>query len=84
MDNNDFHKSEETRQLIKQAVCELLFLPPYSSDLNLIEKVWANIKALIRKLCIDLPQIDYNGSRPLTVRYNQWCDGFVCRQYKVV
>jgi transposase len=28
----------------------LLFLPPYSSDINPIEKVWANIKALIRKV----------------------------------
>lgn len=50
MDNAAFHKSDETRQLIQQAGCELLFLPPYSPDLNPIENVWANIKALIRKV----------------------------------
>ena len=50
MDNAAFHKSEETRSLIHKAGCELLFLPPYSPDLNPIEKVWANIKALIRKV----------------------------------
>ncbi len=50
MDNAAFYKSEETRNLIQQAGCEVLFLLPYSPDLNPIEKVWANIKALIRKV----------------------------------
>lgn len=44
MDNAAFHKSMQTKQLIEQAGCELLFLPPYSPDLNPIEKLWANIK----------------------------------------
>ena len=50
MDNATFHKSEETRQLINNAGCQLLFLPPYSPDLNPIEKCWANIKAKIKKV----------------------------------
>lgn len=49
MDNATFHKSEETRQLINDAGCQLLFLPPYSPDLNPIEKYWANIKGKIKK-----------------------------------
>lgn len=44
MDNATFHKSIETRQIIKKAGCFALFLPPYSPHLNPIEKLWANIK----------------------------------------
>ncbi len=50
MDNATFHKSEETRLLINNAGCELLFLPPYSPDLNPIEKCWANLKSKIKKV----------------------------------
>lgn len=56
MDNAAFHKSEDTRILINNADCELLFLPPYSPDLNPIEKFWANLKAKIKKsLVVFLP-----------------------------
>ena len=54
MDNAAFHKSEHTKILIETADCELLFLPPYSPDLNPIEKFWANLKAKIKKLLVSL------------------------------
>ena len=38
MDNAAFHRSEKTRQLIESVGCKLVFLPPYSPDLNPIEK----------------------------------------------
>lgn len=44
MDNASFHKSAKSRELIEQAGCELLFLAPYSPDLNKIEKFWAHLK----------------------------------------
>lgn len=44
MDNATFHKSQETKDIVKAARCKILFLPPYSPDLNPIEQVWANIK----------------------------------------
>lgn len=50
MDNAAFHKSEQTKLLIESAQCNLLFLPPYSPDLNPIEKCWANLKAKIKKI----------------------------------
>lgn len=50
MDNAAFHKSENTKMLIEDAGCQLLFLPPYSPDFNPIEKFWANLKAKIRKI----------------------------------
>lgn len=50
MDNATFHRSEQTKALIEKAGCRLLFLPPYSPDLNPIEKFWANLKAKIKKI----------------------------------
>jgi transposase len=50
LDNATFHKSKQTRQLVEQAGCQLLYLPPYSPDLNPIEKLWANLKRLWRKV----------------------------------
>lgn len=44
MDNAIFHKSVKTRQLIENTGATLLFLPPYSPDLNPIEKSFANLK----------------------------------------
>ena len=51
MDNAAFHKSQKTREVIEAAGCRILFLPPYSPDLNPIEKLWANIKKLWRQFC---------------------------------
>jgi transposase len=44
MDNVPFHKSQRTRELIEGQGATLLFLPPYSPDLNPIEHDFANIK----------------------------------------
>lgn len=48
MDNATFHKSERTKTLIESVGCTLLFLPPYSPDLNPIEVFWANFKEKVR------------------------------------
>ena len=45
MDNASFHKGKKTRELIENAGCKLLYLPPYSPDFNPIENVWAVIKS---------------------------------------
>lgn len=50
MDNASFHKSTAIREMIEQADCKLLFLPPYSLDLNKIEKFWARLKNQLRKI----------------------------------
>lgn len=49
MDNAAFHKSKRTRELIESVGCRLIFLPPYSPDLNPIEKFWANMKRWIKQ-----------------------------------
>ena len=48
MDNAAFHKSKKTQELIESVGCSLIFLPPYSPDLNPIEKFWANMKRWIK------------------------------------
>lgn len=48
MDNASFHKSQKTKDLIESVNCKIIFLPPYSPDLNPIEKFWANMKRWVR------------------------------------
>ncbi|HET8685263.1 MAG TPA: IS630 family transposase [Methanosarcina sp.] len=50
MDNASFHTSEKTKELVVKFSCRLLFLPPYSPDLNPIEHFWAFMKAKIKKI----------------------------------
>jgi transposase len=48
MDNLSPHKSQLTLLLIAQAGAQVLFLPPYSPDLNPIEKMWSKVKQHLR------------------------------------
>lgn len=48
MDNLSSHKVNGVRQRIEAAGAELLYLPPYSPDLNPIEKAWSKFKQLLR------------------------------------
>lgn len=50
MDNLSSHKRARTRELIESAGAELVFLPPYSPDLNPIEMVFSKVKQLLRSL----------------------------------
>ena len=49
LDNLAAHKVDGVRQAIAAARASLLFLPPYSPDLNPIEQLFAKLKALLRK-----------------------------------
>jgi transposase len=49
MDNLSAHKGERIRELVESAGCELLYLPPYSPNLNPIEEAFSKIKGLLRK-----------------------------------
>lgn len=49
MDNATFHRREDIYQAIQAAGATLEFLPPYSPDLNPIEKKWAQAKAIRRQ-----------------------------------
>lgn len=49
MDNLSSHKGQAIREAIETAGCQLLYLPPYSPDLNPIEQAFSKLKALLRK-----------------------------------
>ena len=49
MDNAAFHKRAATYALVDRAGHTLMFLPPYSPDLNPIEHKWAQAKAIRRQ-----------------------------------
>lgn len=50
MDNLSSHKVNGVRQRIEKCGAELLYLPPYSPDLNPIEKAWSKLKQGLRSL----------------------------------
>ena len=52
MDNLSAHKVAGVRQAIEARGAELVYLPPYSPDLNPIEQLFARLKALLRKAAV--------------------------------
>lgn len=58
MDNAPYHISDETRELIEDAGGYLIYLPPYSPELNKIENYWAILKKYLRKLLFLFDSID--------------------------
>jgi transposase len=50
MDNNPIHKLDEIEDAIEAVGAWVLFLPPYSPDLNPIELCWAKVKSRLRSL----------------------------------
>ena len=48
LDNLSVHRAARVRRLVEAAGCRLLFLPPYSPDLNPIEPAWSKLKQLLR------------------------------------
>jgi transposase len=49
MDNLGSHKGRSVREAIRRAGAHLLYLPPYSPDLNPIEQVFAKLKHFLRE-----------------------------------
>jgi transposase len=49
MDNLSAHKGGRVREIVEGRGCELLYLPPYSPDLNPIEEAFSKVKGLIRR-----------------------------------
>jgi hypothetical protein len=49
MDNASFHHSERIEQMCSEKGVKLVYLPPYSPDMNPIEEFFAELKAFIRR-----------------------------------
>ncbi len=50
MDNLSAHKVAGIEELLRARGAHLIYLPPYSSDLNPIELAWSKIKTMLRRL----------------------------------
>ena len=50
LDNLSIHKGQRVRDLIENAGCQLLFLPPYSPDFSPIELMWSKLKMYLRRV----------------------------------
>jgi transposase len=48
LDNLGAHKVEGVREVIEARGARLIYLPPYSPDLNPIERCWSKIKTALR------------------------------------
>jgi len=59
LDNATFHKKSVLPNLAKKHNCEVLFLPPYSPDLNPIEKKWAWLKRRLKKTLKFFDSLDF-------------------------
>mgnify|MGYP002947523456 FL=1 len=49
MDNMRSHHAKIVKQVLDESEIKYLYLPPYSPDLNPIEKMWSKLKAYLRK-----------------------------------
>jgi len=49
LDNLSAHKGGRVKEIVEGAGCEVLYLPPYSPDLNPIEQAFSKVKRLLRK-----------------------------------
>lgn len=48
MDNMRTHHAKAVQAVLTASGVKVLFLPPYSPDLNPIERLWAKMKAILR------------------------------------
>jgi transposase len=58
LDNARFHPKKVLYELANRVGCHVLFLPPYSPDLNPIEHFWAWLKARLRKILPSFPSLN--------------------------
>ena len=49
MDNMKSHHAKAVKNLLDSSGVRYIYLPPYSPDLNPIEKLWSKVKAFLRK-----------------------------------
>ena len=78
MDNMKSHHAKAVKKLLDSSEIRYIYLPPYSPDLNPIEKLWSKVKAFLRKFkarTLDaLPNAIQNAFHSVTISD---CSGWV-------
>ena len=79
MDNMKSHHAKAVKELLDKSGIHCLYLPPYSPDLNPIEKLWSKVKAILRNSKHGQPMLCRMPSRLLLriFRNPTVPDGFV-------
>ena len=77
MDNLSSHKRLVIRQLIESVGAELLYLPPYSPDLNPIELIFSKVKQLVRSLACRTQRLLWESMQSVLDAVMP-CDAFIC------
>ena len=71
MDNMKSHHAKAVKNLLDSPEIRYIYLPPYSPDLNPIEKLWSKVKSFLRKFkarTLDaLPNAIQNAFHAVTV-----------------
>jgi transposase len=73
MDNASFHHSDRIEKMCCNAGVKLVYLPPYSPDLNPIEEFFAELKAFIKK---QWHEFEDNPNQDFSL-FLEWCIGVV-------
>jgi hypothetical protein len=73
MDNASFHCSLQIEQMCFNAGVKLLYLPPYSPDLNPIEEFFAELKGFIKRHWAKYEENPMQGFRA----FLEWCINMV-------
>ena len=78
LDNLASHKVKEVREAIEATGATLLYLPPYSPDLNPIEQAFAKLKALLRKVAARTLPTLWNALTACLLEFSQTdCSNFL-------
>lgn len=73
MDNASFHHSDGIKQMCLDAGVKLVYLPPYSPDLNPIEEFFAELKCFIGR---NWHEYEHNPQQDFGI-FLEWCIGIV-------
>jgi transposase len=73
MDNASFHRSDRIKEIYRDAGIKVVYLPPYSPDLNLIEEFFAELKAFIKKQWRQFKETPHADFK----EYLEWCIGVI-------
>lgn len=68
LDNLSSHKRPRIAELIRAAGADLVYLPPYSPDLNPIELAFSKVKQALRSLAARSVAEQWNGVQPILDR----------------
>lgn len=58
MDNASFHRKKQLFSLAQNHGFNLIFLPPYSPELNPIEQYWSWLKRYLKNVLVNFPSLD--------------------------